>query len=214
MLSALVVAAAVSLPVPYVPQEKDTCGAVALAMVLQYWGREASPQEIASALVEEELPGIRGSRLAELARERGMAAIAFAGDWSVVRDHLAKGRPIVVAIDAGHDRRHDVVVVGLDDESRQASIHDPARGPNRRVAVAELERKWAASGVSLGGSFRWQQNRKEAALQLQWPRPLGLPAVLRLAGFRGEQAYVLGSAFDMRRRGVDLGSGTSSAEGR
>jgi len=146
VLSALVLATVLSLPVPYVPQEKDTCGAAALAMVLRYWGREASEAEIAGELVERELQGIRGSRLAELARERGMVAIAFAGEWSVVRGHLAKGRPVVVAIDAGHGRLHEVVVVGLDDQSRQAIVHDPARGPNRRIAVAELERKWAASG--------------------------------------------------------------------
>jgi hypothetical protein len=60
-------------------------------------------------------------------------------------------------------------------------------------------------GVSLGASYRWQENRPETALQLQWPRPFGLPASLRIAGFRGEQAYELGGAFDMRRRGIDVG---------
>ena len=42
-----------------------------------------------------------------------MVAIAFAGDMVILRDHLAKGRPLVVAIDAGHGRLHDVVVGGL-----------------------------------------------------------------------------------------------------
>ena len=68
-----------TLPVPFVPQEKDTCGAAALAMVMGYWGREVPHREIAGALVEEELRGIRGSRLADFARERGMVAIAFEG---------------------------------------------------------------------------------------------------------------------------------------
>jgi hypothetical protein len=73
--------------------------------------------------------------------------------------------------------------------------------------------------VSLGGSLRWQENRPEASLSLQWPRPLGLPGTLHLAGFRGEQAYELGGAFDMRRRGVDasvrhvLGGGAVASVG-
>jgi len=146
VLSALVLAAAVQLPVPFVPQEKDTCGASALAMVMRYWGREVSHREIAGALVEEELQGIRGSRLADFARARGMEAIAFAGDMVILRDHLARGRPLVVAVDAGHGRLHDVVVVGFDDGRGEAIVHDPARGANRRIGVGELEKKWATSG--------------------------------------------------------------------
>jgi hypothetical protein len=454
VLNALVLATAIALPVPYVPQEKDTCGAAALAMVMGYWGREVPHGEIAAALVEEELQGIRGSRLADFARARGMSAIAFAGEWDVVREHLAKGRPVVLAIDAGRGRLHDVVALGIDDGRAEVIVHDPARGPERRIGKKDLEKRWAKSGrwallvtprdtdvpgpegpagaeiadpsgpvtteaprddgaargdqyeavvaraveagkaeryaeaaalldqaiaaeperpeawterggvrfleakyddaaadlarslrlresgytrdllgsslhlagrerealeawnaagrptlraveigglektddrvarreiglalgetltlaglraarrrleetgvfervtlrpqprgdgtadldvalaerhglahgpidflvttgvnlawkrlrlrysnvggrgVSAGGSFRWQENRPEAVLQLQWPRPLGLPATLRLSGFRGEQAYDLGSWFDMRRRGIDLG---------
>ena len=146
MLSALLLAAAVQLPVPFVPQETDTCGASALAMVMGYWGHEVPHREIAAALVEKELQGIRGSRLADFARERGMAAIAFAGEMVILRDHLAKGRPLVVAIDAGHGRLHDVVVVGFDDGRGEAIVHDPARGASRRIATKELEKKWEKSG--------------------------------------------------------------------
>jgi hypothetical protein len=146
VLSVLLLASAVQLAVPFVPQEKDTCGAAALAMVMGYWGREVPHREIAGALVEEELRGIRGSRLAEFARLRGMTAVAFAGDLVTLRDQLSKGRPLVVAIDAGHGRLHDVVVVGFDDERDEAILHDPARGPGRRTGAGELERKWARSG--------------------------------------------------------------------
>ena len=140
MLSVLLLASAVPLVVPFVPQEKDTCGAAALAMVMGYWGREAGHREIAGALVEDELRGIRGSRLADFARERGMTAIAFAGEMVILRDQLGKGRPLVVAVDAGHGRLHDLVVVGFDEERGEAIVHDPARGPGRRIGVGELEK--------------------------------------------------------------------------
>jgi hypothetical protein len=146
VLSVLLLASAVPLAVPFVPQEKDTCGAAALAMVMGYWGREVPHREIAGALVEDELRGIRGSRLVEFARGRGMTAVAFAGDLVTLRDQLAKGRPLVVAIDAGRGRLHDVVVVGFDDERDEAIVHDPARGRGRRIGAGELERKWAKSG--------------------------------------------------------------------
>jgi tetratricopeptide (TPR) repeat protein len=132
--------------VPFVPQEKDTCGAAALTMVMRYWGAEASHEAIAGALVERELAGIRGSRLADFARERGMTAFAFAGEMAVLRAHLAKGRPLVLAIDAGRGRLHDVVAVGFDEERHEVIVHDPARGPGRRAPAGELEKKWARSG--------------------------------------------------------------------
>ncbi len=146
MLSVLLLASAVQLPVPFVPQDEDTCGASALAMVMGYWGREVPHREIADALVEDELQGILGSRLADFARGRGMDAIAFAGDMELLRDHLANGRPLVVAIDAGRGRLHDLVVVGFDDGPAEVIVHDPAKGPGRRIGVGELEKKWAKSG--------------------------------------------------------------------
>ena len=69
------------------------------------------------------------------------------------------------------------------------------------VPAALLERR--GTGLSLGLSLRWQENRKETALQLQVPRALGLPASVRLTGFRGEQAYLLDGGLGMRRRGLD-----------
>jgi tetratricopeptide (TPR) repeat protein len=145
VLSLVLLAAAVQLPVPFVPQEKDTCGAAALAMVLRYWGAPASHDKVAGALVERELQGIRGSRLADFAREQGMVAVAFTGDMVILHDHLAKGRPLVLALDAGHGRLHDVVAVGLDDRG-DVIVHDPARGAGRRIGARELEKKWAKSG--------------------------------------------------------------------
>ncbi len=129
VLSALLLATAIQLPVPFVPQEKDTCGAAALAMVMGYWGAGGpAPARSPPRSSRRSSQGIRGSRLADFARERGMVAIAFAGEMVILRDHLAKGRPLVVAIDAGHGRLHDVVVVGFDDERGEVIVHDPARG--------------------------------------------------------------------------------------
>jgi tetratricopeptide (TPR) repeat protein len=96
-----------------------------------------------------------------------------------------------------------------------AERHGLAHGPVDFLVSTGVDLAWqrlrlrysnlGGGGVSLAASHRWQENRPETALQLQWPRPLGLPASLRLAGFRGEQAYELGGAFDMRRRGIDVG---------
>ena len=138
-------AVAVALSVPFVPQERDTCAAAALAMVLRYWDVPADQAEIARELLEPELRGIRGSRLAAFARERGLTAIAYAGDLAQLRDFVAKRRPLIVAWKMG-EGFHDVVVVGFDAEAGEITVHDPAEGASRRVPEADFEKRWAGSG--------------------------------------------------------------------
>src|SRR5258708_24969849 len=137
MLTVLTLVAAVELGVPSVPQEKDRGGAAAGAMVLGYWGQPVPHREIAAALREPELHGIRGERLASFARGRGLFALAYEGDLAQLREYVAKGRPLIVAWKLGHGRFHDVVVVGLEDGALR--VHDPASGASRRVAAHHFE---------------------------------------------------------------------------
>lgn len=65
-------------------------------------------------------------------------------------------------------------------------------------------RNLGGAAVSLGGELRWQPNRPNLALSAEWPRPFGLPAMLRLEGFRGRQLYDVGGEVLERRRGLDL----------
>ena len=140
------VLAASSLAVPFVAQQKDTCGAAALAMVMRYWNEDVSHDDLARSLVEPELHGVAGSRLAEFARGRGLEAIAYRGDMANLRDYVGKGRPLIVAWDAGRGRYHDVVVVGLDDDRGAVLVHDPAVGASRPIRAAAFEKRWAGAG--------------------------------------------------------------------
>lgn len=142
LLAALV--AAQPLAVPFVPQQKDSCGAASLAMVLRYWGQPASHDEIAAALLQPELKGIQGSRLEAFARGRGMTAIAYKGDMAQLREYLAKGRPLIVAWRVGRDRYHDVVVVGADEQ--RVIVNDPAEGAQRAVDARGFAKRWEGAG--------------------------------------------------------------------
>jgi ABC-type bacteriocin/lantibiotic exporter with double-glycine peptidase domain len=137
--------AVATLDVPFVPQEKDTCAAASLAMVLAYWDAPVSPDEIAAAVVQPELHGALGSRLGAFARDRGFTAIAYAGDARQLREMVAKGRPLIVAWEMAHRRFHNVVVVGVDG-SGNVRVNDPAAGARRTVSAADFERRWAGAG--------------------------------------------------------------------
>jgi len=146
MVLCLGLATVLTLPVPFVSQKKDTCGAASLAMVLRFWDQAASQDEIAAALLEPELHGIAGSRLAGFARDRGMRAIAYEGDLAQVRDFVEKGRPLIVAWKVRGGRYHNVVVTGFDDDRGAVVVNDPAAGAGRRVPRETFEKRWAAAG--------------------------------------------------------------------
>ena len=134
-----------SLAVPFVPQEKTTCGAASLAMVLRYWGSTATHDEIARDVVQSELKGALGSCLVEFARARGFFAIAYEGDLQQLRDSLVKGRPLVVAWNLGKTPYHNVVVLGVETAGRRFLVNDPELGPRRWVDENAFESRWAGA---------------------------------------------------------------------
>ena len=146
MLILAVLVSALTLNVPFVPQQQDTCAAAALAMVMRYWDAPVAQEEIAAALLQPEFHGILGSRLAAFASERGFTAIAYEGDLAQLRDFVARGRPLIVAWQVRRDRYHNVVVVGLDDERGEIVVNDPAEGAARRVRAKDFEKRWAKAG--------------------------------------------------------------------
>jgi surface antigen-like variable number repeat protein len=62
----------------------------------------------------------------------------------------------------------------------------------------------AGRGISIGGQYRWEENRPDLSLQVEWPRPLGLGANLRVTAARGQQLYDLGEPLRGRSHGVDV----------
>jgi ABC-type bacteriocin/lantibiotic exporter with double-glycine peptidase domain len=115
-------------------------------MVLQYYGVAVSHDDVARELLQPELHGIAGSALAAFASGRGMTAVPHAGDIDHLRDHVGKGRPMIVAWAMGKGRFHDVVVVGFDEARDRVIVHDPARGASRAVKMDTFRRQWAGAG--------------------------------------------------------------------
>lgn len=62
----------------------------------------------------------------------------------------------------------------------------------------------AGRGVNIGGEYRWEKNRPELSLQIEWPRPLRLGANLTVSASRGRQLYTVSEALQSRYRGFDV----------
>src|SRR6185436_3889455 len=113
-------------------------------MVLRYWGERGINAADFTPLVEDSLGGIRTARLVLDLERRGWQAIAFAGDETTIRHHLALGRPVIALLLDRPRRYHYVVLVAWKDDV--VLLHDPARAPFRVVSAPEFNRRWMATG--------------------------------------------------------------------
>lgn len=137
------------LDVPYVRQPREGCGAACIAMVMEYWAlkdpayRRAAPgvEAIQHTLFSPAAHGIFASAMERYLRSQGMRVYPFSGSWSVLRDHLLKGRPLIVCLREG-GLQHYVVVAGITKDA--VLVNDPAGEKLEPVRRSAFERKWAS----------------------------------------------------------------------
>lgn len=143
------------LDVPFVKQEKDGCGASSIAMVMQYWqqqqGRSGNPsadaEQIQRALHSHAAHGIYASDMERYFQQNGYVAFAFSGEWTDLKQHLEKGRPLIVALKPGPMLPlHYVVVAGLDEERSLVLLNDPAQRKLLKEDRSKFEQEWQAAG--------------------------------------------------------------------
>jgi ABC-type bacteriocin/lantibiotic exporter with double-glycine peptidase domain len=75
-------------------------------------------------------------------RDSGFEVFAFRGEWSDLRSHLAKGRPLIAGLKPKSAPAHYVVIVGVDSQDAAVLVNDPERGKLLRIDRAEFEKVW------------------------------------------------------------------------
>lgn len=142
--------------VPFLPQEEDSCGPSALAMLLRFHGIQATTRE----LVEEtRTSGLRGTLITDLAaaaRGRGMAADVTDLDLPALRRRIAAGEPVILLIDLGvwaWSRPHYVLAYGVKPDG---VVAHSGRTEGLIIPYATLMRQWEKMGrlavVAPGGA--------------------------------------------------------------
>jgi predicted double-glycine peptidase len=142
-------AAAQPLNVPFFAQKKDGCGAASVAMLMHYWAKQPaeapvvapSPEHIYERLYSPERRGILLLDMKRFLEESGYRAFTLRGQWTDIEQHLAKGRPIIVAL-AKHRSKgmHFAVVVGA--RSNNVWLNDPTRKSLKRLKHADFNKQW------------------------------------------------------------------------
>lgn len=131
------------IDVPFISQSEALCGGAAAAMVLRYWGERGISAETFAGLVDRSAAGIRTDALIADLRRRGWTANGLAGDESLIRAELSRGRPVLTLIQDRPSTYHYIVIVAW--HERGVVFHDPARGPFRVMSTGEFARRWRAA---------------------------------------------------------------------
>lgn len=140
------------LDVPFVKQDRNACGAASIAMVMEYWQQQQGqspsidPQQIQRVLYSPSAHGIFASAMEGYLRQQGFQTFAFVGEWKDLKEHLDKGRPLIVALKSGGSSLHYVVVAGLDWQQDVVLKNDPAERKLLKQGRSEFEKEWKAAG--------------------------------------------------------------------
>jgi predicted double-glycine peptidase len=140
------------LDVPFVKQEKDGCGAASIAMVMQYWQAQQGQKpnntsdatQIQRALYSAKAHGIYASDMERYFQEKGFRTFTIRGEWEDLKQHLDKGRPLIVALKpASGGASHYVVVTGV--ASGIVMVNDPAQRKLLHQDRPSFEREWSTA---------------------------------------------------------------------
>src|ERR1700732_3951058 len=140
------------LDVPFVKQKKDGCGAASIAMVMQYWqaqqGQPANDASDASQIQRQlysaKAHGIYASDMERYLQEKGFRTFTIRGEWEDLKQHLGKGRPLIVALKpVSGGALHYVVVTGVEPE--MVMVNDPAQRKLLQQDQSSFEREWSAA---------------------------------------------------------------------
>lgn len=144
------------LDVPFVKQEKNGCGAASIAMVMQYWQKQpgvsrqdgSDPADVQRALYTSQAHGVYASDMERYFQEHGFRTYSFRGTWSDLKQHVAKGRPLIVALKPlpAEKELHYVVVVGLDWRQDVVLVNDAAQRKLLKMDRAAFDKEWSAVG--------------------------------------------------------------------
>jgi uncharacterized protein YvpB len=143
------------LDVPFVNQTKDGCGSASVSMLMQYWAAQtgqatpatADAAQIQSVLYSDSAHGIYASQIEHYLQQHGFRVFTFSGEYADLRQHLEKGRPMLVAVQPGNRAPlHYEVVVGLNWKENTVLLNDPAQRKLLKQDWPSFERQWSAAG--------------------------------------------------------------------
>lgn len=137
--------------VPYIQQSHpNTCGAAALAMLLQYHGLKITEETII-----ETYPGIKQTGfyiplLWEYSEKLGLKTAHGTGNTEIIKKWILQDTPVIVyqysyLASGSFGRQHFRIVTGYNDNSKYFTVWDPTPqvGKGHKINYSDFEKLWS-----------------------------------------------------------------------
>ncbi len=105
------------LDVPFFAQSRYQCGPASLAAVVNYWGKDITPEEIASEIFSYKHRGTLSIDLYLYAKKQGFKTTLLSSGIQELIRHIHAGHPVIIMVDLGVgfiQKNHFMVVIGYD----------------------------------------------------------------------------------------------------
>lgn len=132
--------------VPFYPQEDYQCGPSALAGVMNYYGINVSPEDIASEIYSKFARGTLDLDMLFYAEKKGLKAEKYKGSIDDLRDKIKAGHPLIVLVDYGYgpiQANHFMVIVGYNEAGVFANS---GRKERKFISYKDFLRVWDRAG--------------------------------------------------------------------
>ncbi|HEY3198508.1 MAG TPA: C39 family peptidase [Nitrospirales bacterium] len=131
--------------VPFYPQTQYQCGPASLAAVLNYWGRDVTPDLIAQDIYRPQMKGTLSLDLWQYAKGQNLRATIEHGSWESLERHVSRNRPVIAFLNYGIQQvpvGHFLVVVGLDPDDRSVITYS-GLNKDERIPFERFKAAWA-----------------------------------------------------------------------
>lgn len=132
--------------VPFYPQEEYQCGPSSLAGVMNYYGVNVSPEEIASEIYSKSARGTLDMDMLFYAERKGLKAEKYIGNIDDLKDKIKTGHPLIVLVDSGYGLfqvNHFMVIVGYNESGVFANS---GREEKKFIPLKDFLRVWNRTG--------------------------------------------------------------------
>ena len=128
--------------VPFYPKETYQCGPAALAGVLNYWGVDVAPEEIAENIFSESARGTLNIDMALYAQSKGLQAKYYRGGIEDIKRKISNGFPMITLVDYGfmaYQVNHFMVIIGFNEHG---VVVNSGKYQGRLLSWREFEKAW------------------------------------------------------------------------
>ena len=128
--------------VPFYPQQSFQCGPASLAGVLNYWGVDVSPEQIAAEIYSESAKGTLDWDMVFYAERMGLKVRQYRGSIEDIAHNIDLGHPVIILVDYGiwmYQQNHFIVVAGYKEDGILANS---GKERLRFISFKDLSKIW------------------------------------------------------------------------